>query len=837
MTDRNVCPPVDLVTIWTPLPHRFCILPRLANQQNKSSLARLIVPLLVGLVGVMVILALMNPPEDKPDADSETTAAQSEPTTGDPSADSDPADPGDDADDADPAPADDADADADADADTDDADADADSINDTPTVAEPTQATDGLLNPRAAFANKAASLDEPDDLYTLGSLDPEAGYEIAARINPYRAAIYDLTIVNEYHKVDKQEQYKLLSPISWDFGSHTESKADDENYPEAGSYAAKYITINGQRVKLWEEDRGTGAWSGHWTVDKAASSESEVHLSLKIVAGPKDNPTDIALINRTYSLVKADQPGNHTVKLSQQVTNLTDEPMTIAWEQIAQGGVYHMTSDYLRGRSQQYVLGHFDLDYDEARFAIYVDGAFLPEPDVVSKLKDPTESGKWETVWPNPKIDEPETKELAWLASENRYFVAISSAPIAEIRDDLEPKDITALQSIYPTVKTSIFPTHQKSPSFDDEKRRVIIDFVSKPLTLEPGEQTKASDLSLDLFAGPREDAIFAQQPYQALQFDKTIRYSLGGCFGFCTFQWLAHLLLGFLELLHTFIFDWGVAIIILVLVVRLILHPLTKRGQTGMMKMGKQMAAVQPEIAKLKKKFADDPRQMQQEQMKLFREKGINPASGAVGCLPMFLQMPIWIALYAMLYYAIELRHEPAFYGVFQMMNWPFLADLSSADRFISLGPDDGSMVLNLLFIRLDYSSINILPILMGITFFINMKFTTPPPMNEQQATQQKIMRIMPLMFPFFLYSAPAGLTLYICASTMAGIVDSYIVRKHVKELEESGELFKPKERKPGGFMDKLSKIAEAKQAQMEEAKKQQQQNKGPQQYKKRKR
>ena len=168
---------------------------------------------------------------------------------------------------------------------------------------------------------------------------------------------------------------------------------------------------------------------------------------------------------------------------------------------------------------------------------------------------------------------------------------------------------------------------------------------------------------------GPAQDAVFARAPYQAMKFEKTIRYSLGGFCGVCTFQWLANLLLGFLELLHAVVFDWGVAIVILVLVVRIILHPLTKRGQIGMMKMGKQMAAVQPEINKLKKKYADDPRTLQAEQMKLFREKGINPASGALGCLPMFLQMPIWIALYAMLYYAIELRHEPAFYGVFQSM------------------------------------------------------------------------------------------------------------------------------------------------------------------------
>lgn len=798
----------------------------MAKNQSKSSLARILVPLVVGLVGFLFVLALMNPADKKTDGDDDQSPPAAEQTdqqsTGDKPKETATAD-ADDTGDKPTPPA------ADPEEDTEDATADAaDSDPAEPTQEPATETTDADLDQfRAAFTDEVASLDEPDDLITLGNFDPEAGYNIAARINPYRASIYDLTLVNKHHNVDGVEQYKLLNPISFDLG--------EMNYPESGSYAASFISIDGKLVELWQEDPETGDWVGHWQVESA--TPDKVTLSLKIVSGSEESPSDVAKITRTYAVTKADQPGSHTVKLIQQVENLTSKPMTIKWEQMAQGGVYHAKSDYLRGRSQQYVLGQFDLDYDPARFAIHVEDGFLPEPDLVGKLKDPNKTGKWKTIWPNPKIDEPETKELAWLASENRYFVAISSASATEIRDDLKPKDMTALQAIYPKVSTTIYPNVKQDPDMKDEKRRVIIDFTSKPITLEPGETTKQSDLSLDLFAGPREDAIFAQQPYSALQYDKTIRYSLGGCFGFCTFQWLAHLLLSFLELLHVVVMDWGVSIIILVIVVRLILHPLTKRGQTGMMKMGKQMAAIQPEVNKLKKKYADDPRAMQAEQMKLFREKGINPASGALGCLPMFLQMPIWIALYAMLYYAIELRHVPAFYGVFQMFgDWPFLADLSSADRFIPLLPDDGTHVFELIFIRFDYSSINILPLLMGITFFINMKFTTPPPMNDQQATQQKIMRIMPLMFPIFLYSAPAGLTLYICASTMAGIVDSYIVRKHVKELEESGELFKPKEHKPGGFMDKLQKMAEAKQAQMQEAK-QQQQNKGPQNYKKRKR
>ena len=88
-------------------------------------------------------------------------------------------------------------------------------------------------------------------------------------------------------------------------------------------------------------------------------------------------------------------------------------------------------------------------------------------------------------------------------------------------------------------------------------------------------------------------------------------------------------------------------------------------------------------------------------------------------------------------------------------------------------------------------------------------------------------MMRFMVLLFPVFLYSAPSGLTLYILASTTAGVVDSYIVRRHVKQQEEAGLLFVKKERKPGGFMDRLSKAMEEKQKQMAQLQ-QQQQGKG---------
>src|SRR5690606_31994879 len=111
-------------------------------------------------------------------------------------------------------------------------------------------------------------------------------------------------------------------------------------------------------------------------------------------------------------------------------------------------------------------------------------------------------------------------------------------------------------------------------------------------------------DLDLAFFAGPRLSDLFHGQPYKDLGFINLIRYELS-C-AFCTFQWLAKALLDFLKGIHYLLRDWGVAIIILVLVVRIILHPITKKSQIAMTKMGKQMATMQPEIEKIKKKYAN---------------------------------------------------------------------------------------------------------------------------------------------------------------------------------------------------------------------------------------
>jgi YidC/Oxa1 family membrane protein insertase len=269
----------------------------------------------------------------------------------------------------------------------------------------------------------------------------------------------------------------------------------------------------------------------------------------------------------------------------------------------------------------------------------------------------------------------------------------------------------------------------------------------------------------------------------KALSMKGLILYQMSTFCAFCTFQFLAVFLLQFLSVVDGLVLDWGVSIILLVGVVRLILHPLNKRVQVNMARFGKVMGEIKPEIDKLQKKYPNDPKRMQQEQLKMMREKGVNPFQ-MLGCLPMFLQMPIWIALYAMLYFAFELRQEPAFWGVFQLFgHWPFLADLSSADHFF------GEFQKPFRFLMWNVTGLNLLPILMGLVFFVQQKYMSPPPspsMTPEQIQQQKIMKVMMVvMFPVMLYSAPSGLCLYICTSSFIGIIESKYVRAHIKALD----------------------------------------------------
>jgi YidC/Oxa1 family membrane protein insertase len=226
-------------------------------------------------------------------------------------------------------------------------------------------------------------------------------------------------------------------------------------------------------------------------------------------------------------------------------------------------------------------------------------------------------------------------------------------------------------------------------------------------------------------------------------------------------------------------------------------------------------MQELGPKQKKIQERYKDDRKKLQQEMSRLFKEEGISP-TGALGCLPMFLQMPIWIALYATLYFAFELRQQPGFFGLFQLIGgWPFLADLAEPDHAIPLGTGFSLPLMGTI------TAINVLPLVLGVVFYIQQKYLTPPPsasLTPEQAQQQKVMKIMMVvMFPLIMYNAPSGLSLYFIVNSTLGTLESRWIRSHA----EKHGLF---DRKPGqtkrksGFMERLSQIAEERQKAIEQ-------------------
>ena len=206
----------------------------------------------------------------------------------------------------------------------------------------------------------------------------------------------------------------------------------------------------------------------------------------------------------------------------------------------------------------------------------------------------------------------------------------------------------------------------------------------------------------------------------------------------FGMFSWLAVPLLGALKWVHQYVGNWGWAIVALTILINLAMFPLRQKSVSSMRKMQEiqpQMKAIQARYEKYK--ITDPERQkMNEEVMALYKEKGVNPASG---CVPMLLTMPFLFAFYAMLSQAIEIRGAD-FFG--------WIVDLSRPDPLY------------------------ITPILMGATMFWQQKITP----TSADPVQQRVMMIMPLMFTFMFLSYPSGLVIYWTISNLWAIGQQYL-------------------------------------------------------------
>ncbi len=234
-------------------------------------------------------------------------------------------------------------------------------------------------------------------------------------------------------------------------------------------------------------------------------------------------------------------------------------------------------------------------------------------------------------------------------------------------------------------------------------------------------------------------------------------------------------LLLRLLNWFYGIIPSYGVGIVLLTLLVRGLMFPLTIKQMRSM----KRMQMLGPELEKLKEQYADDPQELQKKQWEFYKERGVNPVGG---CLPMLLQLPIFISLYRMLWKAFELRGAP--FTMIKFGDYAWIEDLSQPDRLLRLA-DWIPQITTIPYVGTHLEYFNILPILGAVAMVLSTKLM-PQTAAAQSSQQKTMMTIMPLFFGVICYSFASGLNLYILTSTVLGILQNKLVRPGEVEMPE---------------------------------------------------
>jgi YidC/Oxa1 family membrane protein insertase len=283
-------------------------------------------------------------------------------------------------------------------------------------------------------------------------------------------------------------------------------------------------------------------------------------------------------------------------------------------------------------------------------------------------------------------------------------------------------------------------------------------DYLLDAQTVAPGATASAN---ARLFAGAKEVAVVNDYDRQL----KLNRFDLLIDWGW--FYFITKPLFIAIDYLYRLVGNFGVAILIVTVLIKIAFFPLANKSYASMAKM----KAVQPQMTALRERYADDKARQQQELMELYKREKINPLAG---CLPIAIQIPVFFSLYKVLFVTIEMRHAP-FFG--------WIHDLSAQDptnvfNLFGLIPVDPT----LLPVVGHFLHLGAWPLIMGVTMWVQMKLNPAPP----DPTQQMIFNWMPLIFTFMLANFPAGLVIYWAWNNSLSVLQqSVIMRKHGAKIE----------------------------------------------------
>jgi YidC/Oxa1 family membrane protein insertase len=255
-------------------------------------------------------------------------------------------------------------------------------------------------------------------------------------------------------------------------------------------------------------------------------------------------------------------------------------------------------------------------------------------------------------------------------------------------------------------------------------KGNYVFGFYDAPMSIAAGD---TGNIGAQLYVGPKDQERL-----------ETIAPNLNLTVDYGILWFIAQPLFWLLEFIHGFVGNWGVAIILLTVIIKAAFFKLSATSYRSMANMRK----VAPKMAEIKEKFGDNREKLGQEMMKLYKEEKINPLGG---CLPILVQMPVFISLYWVLMESVELRQAPFFF---------WIRDMSVMDPYF------------------------ILPLIMGASMFIQMKLNPTPP----DPMQARVMQFMPVIFTVFFLWFPAGLVLYWVVNNVLSIAQQYVITKQIE-------------------------------------------------------
>ena len=319
-----------------------------------------------------------------------------------------------------------------------------------------------------------------------------------------------------------------------------------------------------------------------------------------------------------------------------------------------------------------------------------------------------------------------------WTSAEPYKKVSMKDIDKAQLKETVQGGWVAWLQHYFVTAWIPQKGDNNVVQTRKDNQGNYIIGFTGPTLTVEPG---KTAETSATLYAGPKSQGVLKElSPGLELTVDYGILW------------FIAQPIFWLLQHIHSLVGNWGWSIIFLTMLIKGIFFPLSAASYKSMARM----RAVAPKLAALKEQFGDDRQKMSQAMMELYKKEKINPLGG---CLPILVQMPVFLSLYWVLLESVEMRQAP-------FMLW--ITDLSIKDPFF------------------------ILPIIMGATMFIQQRLNPTPP----DPMQAKVMKLMPIIFTFFFLWFPAGLVLYWVVNNCLSIAQQwYITRKVEAATKKAAE------------------------------------------------